>query len=685
MKVIYDWVPWFSALAQVIADGEKSDLAKKVRQVNWANGNKSFPFPLLVLADEEIDPFSFIYTLAKRNTTNLRQPVYSSVSEVFGLDDPAAFDLPEAWTFPTPRPNAATLFLWGEGTSNPDLMWRLFRSARRGLDHVQASDFNDALQVKGVKRKNLTQTLFLTNPSEFVPYDNTTAPLLPEINLKPFQFAKYRQVLAELRELFPGCDLHEINLFAYWRKNKLANEERQFYQVNTRVYGYVKDVEDDWWEEFNENNWVRTGGPQSTGGGKDYPLNEPKPGDIILTRYGTIGRGIGVVHLNNYDDDYLNNWDEDARIHVVWINKAEIELEADWKQAGGFSRAVKLASDFQDKAAYVPTFRLIGDTPEGPEDPTPKGDTLDDLAARLFLPAEFLRNIVTLLESKKQVIFQGPPGTGKTFVAQKLVEHLVTSKECWDLVQLHPSYSYEDFVRGYRPALRDGQPTFELKDGPLLRIARRARDSSDNAKFVLIVDEINRGNLAKVLGELYFLLEYREKPVRLMYHKDEDELFSMPPNLYIIGTMNTADRNIALVDLALRRRFAFVNFDPHMEPVSGVLGRWMQTKNLGKVEWLADLVASANDKLKKCSAAAIGPSYFMREDLDDEDVKRIWGHEVLPYVVEQFFGDSKKAAEFELKSLRAGAKTDADTGSSGVSTQAAEAPNVGDRGDDETD
>ena len=153
-----------------------------------------------------------------------------------------------------------------------------------------------------------------------------------------------------------------------------------------------------------------------------------------------------------------------------------------------------------------------------PPPPPPNGAcvfppfALDELAAQLFLtePAGFLREIDTLLDDKKQVIFQGPPGTGKTYVAQQLANHLAGSKERVTLVQFHPSYAYEDFVRGFRPTLRSGQAGFELRDGPLLRAAERAREEPDKKHF-LIIDEINRGNLAKVFGELYYLLEYRNE------------------------------------------------------------------------------------------------------------------------------------------------------------------------------
>ena len=274
---------------------------------------------------------------------------------------------------------------------------------------------------------------------------------------------------------------------------------------------------------------------------------------------------------------------------------------------------------------------------------------LHSLAQELTLPVEFLEKIETLLEDKRQVIFQGPPGTGKTFVAQKLANHLAGSEDRVTLVQFHPSYSYEDFVQGFRPTLVNGQPGFELRNGPLLKAAEQARNDPDSqAKHFLIIDEINRGSLARILGELYFLLEYRDSEIDLQY---SDEPFSLPPNLYIIGTMNTADRSIALVDLALRRRFYFVEFHPDDEPIKSVLRRWLEA-NAPRMARVADVVDLANQKLRDDRHAAIGPSYFMKPNLDGAAVERIWKHSVLPYIEERLFGDDDRIKEFDLSTLR---------------------------------
>ena len=148
------------------------------------------------------------------------------------------------------------------------------------------------------------------------------------------------------------------------------------------------------------------------------------------------------------------------------------------------------------------------------------------------------------------------------------------------LVQFHPSYTYEDFFEGFRPKEADsgtGALTFELTPGPFRLFAETAK-ANPTTSYILIIDEINRANLAKVFGELYFLLEYRDEAISLQYSPKEE--FTLPPNLFIIGTMNTADRSIARIDNAMRRRFAFIELDPRIPPVQGLLSRWLDKQKL---------------------------------------------------------------------------------------------------------
>ena len=297
-------------------------------------------------------------------------------------------------------------------------------------------------------------------------------------------------------------------------------------------------------------------------------------------------------------------------------------------------------------------WRGVGPPPLEPPKPPPPSE-LQDLADRLYLPVDFLREIEQLLTERRQVIFQGPPGTGKTFVARALARFLAggdadaNAANRVTLVQFHPSYAYEDFVQGFRPTpSAAGQVGFTLRDGPLLRAAERARQDPE-AKHYLIIDEINRGNLAAVFGELYFLLEYRGEKMQLQY---SDDTFSLPKNLFIIGTMNTADRSIALVDLALRRRFYFVEFRPDKKPVKSVLRRWLRAK-APDMEWVAEVVKRANALLND-SDAALGPSYFMQDNLTADKVALIWKHSVLPYIEERLYGSNDVRTNFDLERLK---------------------------------
>jgi 5-methylcytosine-specific restriction enzyme B len=284
-----------------------------------------------------------------------------------------------------------------------------------------------------------------------------------------------------------------------------------------------------------------------------------------------------------------------------------------------------------------------GARPGGPPR-QPRGD-LAALSERLYLGDRFLPHVRRLLGMKPQVVFYGPPGTGKTYVAQRLGGAMAGTDGNVEIVQFHPSYSYEDFVEGYRPDPKRGG--FQLVDGPLKRLTKRAVEHAD-VPHVLIIDELNRGNVAKVFGELYFLLEYRNSRISLQY---SSEPFRLPENLFVIGTMNTADRSIALVDAALRRRFFFVPFMTDEEPVSSLLRRWI-ADNASDMAWVADLVDEANRRLAD-RHAAIGPSHFLRKDgLTEELVEIAWRYSILPYLEEQLFGEPERLEEFRLEKLK---------------------------------
>ena len=295
----------------------------------------------------------------------------------------------------------------------------------------------------------------------------------------------------------------------------------------------------------------------------------------------------------------------------------------------------------EEEADATPALSTTADQP-----PVELASSLRALAQRLLIAEENLVEIAQLLEAKRQLVFYGPPGTGKTYVAKELAAVLAGDRSRVRIVQFHASYAYEDFVEGYRPRLHDGVPGFELVPGPLKRLAAMAREDPDRLHF-LIIDEMNRGNVAKVLGELYFLLEYRDESVELQY---SPESFSLPENLRIIGTMNTADRSIAVLDAALRRRFAFIPFFPDQEPIAGLLRRWL-ARNRDGMEWVADVVDAANRKLQDRNGA-IGPSFFLRPGLDDASMALIWKHEILPYLEDHFIDAPERLVDFDLERLK---------------------------------
>ncbi|GGB86616.1 hypothetical protein N798_04080 [Knoellia flava TL1] len=283
---------------------------------------------------------------------------------------------------------------------------------------------------------------------------------------------------------------------------------------------------------------------------------------------------------------------------------------------------------------------------EGHE-PQPTADPLDELAEEALVDRAFIDDVVALLEDKRQVVFYGPPGTGKTYFARKLAEALVPDAERRPVVQFHPSTSYEDFFEGYRPETdAEGVMSYRLQRGPLAELAARASDAPGR-RHLMIIDEINRANLPKVLGEMLFLFEYRNTPVRTLYRPDDP--FELSKDIWFIGTMNTADRSIALVDAALRRRFHFVPFFPNHGPMAGLLDRWL--KREGEPAWVGELVAQVNDELEQELGGPhlqLGPSHFMRPGLDKDVLRRIWEYDIEPFIEDQFFGDAPRIDRFRF-------------------------------------
>lgn len=276
----------------------------------------------------------------------------------------------------------------------------------------------------------------------------------------------------------------------------------------------------------------------------------------------------------------------------------------------------------------------VADVVESETEPEPLRQeppySLDDLIRDTGIVRETAAMWVRAIQRKKQAIFYGPPGTGKTFLAERLAWHIVGGGNGFvETLQFHPAYSYEDFMEGMRPQSDSSGLSYPVVPGRFRSFCERAagRDSC-----VLIIDEINRANLARVLGELMYLLEYREQVVPLA----SGTRFSIPENVLIIGTMNTADRSIALVDHALRRRFAFLQLHPDYD----VLMRFHQHSPLAVS--LASLLKEMNTSID--GHYRIGISFFLVENLE-RHLADIWRMEIEPYLEEYFFDNVERCKE----------------------------------------
>lgn len=372
--------------------------------------------------------------------------------------------------------------------------------------------------------------------------------------------------------------------------------------------------------------------------------HEINVGDLVIAKVGRkkiLGGGIVT-------SDYV--YDPDRREHknirqVKWVTTEEAELPG----TGGPIKTLTEISRYPEFRELVEAYVSEKTVPEKiVADPYSYQDALKDL----FLSEADLKSVIETAKRKKNIILQGPPGVGKTFVSKRLAYLLMGEKDPSrvEFVQFHQSYSYEDFVQGWRPNSDGG---FNLKSGSFYEFCRKAR-SDLSRPYVFIIDEINRGNLSKIFGELLMLIESDkrglENAIKLTYSESEADRFSVPENVFIIGLMNTADRSLAIVDYALRRRFAFFNLPPQLESAKFEA---VITKAGGSVDLVKKIRARigglnqviGNERRDLGPGFQVGHSYFCPVSpiaSDAEWYLNVINTEIKPLIEEYWFDSPEK-------------------------------------------
>lgn len=409
--------------------------------------------------------------------------------------------------------------------------------------------------------------------------------------------------------------------------------------------------------QYNSKEAIKAVMKQNYGEDKSYKndghalwqfVHEMSVGDIIFAK-----RGMGtIVGRGLVESDYVYDKDRNEFKHIRKVNWA---YKGEWEHPG--QAAMKTLTDITPYTEYVEKLEALVlaetdllETDDEPEVKYPDYSESDFLS-EVYISSERYTTLRGLLIRKKNVILQGAPGVGKTFAAQRLAFSIMGEKDTSrvKIVQFHQSYSYEDFVMGYRPNENGG---FTRVEGPFYKFCKIA-EGDDERPYFFIIDEINRGNLSKIFGELLMLIEGDKRgeknALRLLY---KDEQFSVPANVHIIGMMNTADRSLAMIDYALRRRFAFFDMEPAFQS-DGFKMRQTAIQN-PKFDALIATVESLNIAIGEDASLGIGfrigHSYFCTNDIvDDAWLSSVTEYELVPLLNEYWFDEPSKVESWSAR------------------------------------
>jgi 5-methylcytosine-specific restriction protein B len=703
----FGWMAFYRELAEKLRAfrNNRKDLVARVRMAYEEAG---IPLPTLDKDNQllDIDPFTVFGLFNKSSMSDgTRKKIIGALAHVLGVGAavPASFV-----GLPVLNNMNATFYLFSGEREETDIddFWDLFETALAYADKPDAEKrkhfvacFDRALAKKFVGNGKLTMGLYWIAPETYLNLDQRNVwylydsgrldaaftASLPEM-VKRIPAERYLELSDKVKAYLqtPGSPFKNfIELsFEAWRYSEEVNQMTKAKNgeegrggvaavgdadvETTHYWLYAPGDRASMWEDFYRDGIMAIGwdeiGDLSAFANKDeikvrmqevygpeksYKngahatwqfVHAMKAGDVVFAKKGMhtiVGRG---VVESEYRYDATRETYRNIR-KVKWTHRGE------WNHPG--QAAMKTLTDITRYTEYVDKLKGIFDSEEKENPPEPEFPEYgpEDFLADVFMERPAFDTLTGLVATKKNVILQGAPGVGKTFAAKRLAYAMMGVKDPSrvEMVQFHQSYSYEDFIMGFRPTATG----FELRHGPFYAFCKTAEEDLDNDYF-FIIDEINRGNLGKIFGELFMLLENDKRgvEVRLLH---SDEKFSVPRNVHLIGTMNTADRSLAMMDYALRRRFAFFG----MKPGFGSAGFRQYQKTLESKPF--DRLVACTEELNAAIAEdealgegfCIGHSFFCNlEKAGTKELSRIVEFELAPLLAEYWYDESAKAREW---------------------------------------
>jgi len=695
----YKWIPFYMEFADKLLEykNNRTELIEKILRL-WDNIDMNMPTLEKDNDVIDIDPFTIFGLFNKALTIKNRISILKFMKSEFNIktEVPSNFD-----GIPVINPQKATFyyFIDKRGEKDIDNLWNVFESAIDYVNTDNSDKFIDAydkvMGQLGVKW-NITMGLYWIRPYDFINLDQTNRDYLADNTIFGYEISnevKSMKNPPKAIQYLTFTDKCKYFLNKSSKFNNLPELSHEAYVTSKEKNleestGGIGDSEDDnvvnyWlyapghdankWDKYYKNGimgigWSYVGDLSEYNSKEDIVrklqeikqdnskytndslalwqfANEIKQGDIIFAKKGIHEIvGYGVVESEYFYDDTFDN----EHFHL---------LKVDWKENGNYNYdgnlIMKTLTKITDYPALVNTINSFFES--SPEDEEPILEypvyTIDNFLEEAYISEEEYNILSNLLKYKKNIILQGAPGVGKTFISKRLAYSLLGCKDKSKvtLVQFHQSYSYEDFIMGYRPS-GDG---FKLKTGVFYNFCKKASEDEEN-DYYFIIDEINRGNLSKIFGELFMLIENDKRGIKnkiqLLYN---DEFFYIPENVYIIGMMNTADRGLALVDYALRRRFAFYSLEPSFDSVN--FTEYMNNLNNIKFNNLIGLIKELNAEISSDESLGkgfmIGHSYFtnLKVGRVEEKLYYIIEYEIIPLLEEYWFDEEDKVESWKNK------------------------------------